>query len=168
MKRFLSVALFALVSIGGSAGAATLNVSNVGEWDYDFYTQIGTFNDLQAELETQPWWENGLVMQRFRRALGGDLGFPNYWCNAISTNTCGTGAPIFAYLELDLDRFLAQITSLRGFHQQGLRDDVEYTFALVTVNSFIPAVPLPATLPLLAVGLGGLGLIGQRRKKLAA
>lgn len=48
-----------------------------------------------------------------------------------------------------------------------------YVYSLVTTNESagdtitlsIPEVPLPAALPLFAAGLGGLGLLGWRRKK---
>jgi hypothetical protein len=36
------------------------------------------------------------------------------------------------------------------------------------IRGLLPAVPLPATLPLFATGLGALGLLGWRRKKAAA
>lgn len=40
---------------------------------------------------------------------------------------------------------------------------VEFSTPIITLTSF--ATPLPAALPLFASGLGGLGLLGWRRKK---
>jgi hypothetical protein len=38
---------------------------------------------------------------------------------------------------------------------------------LTLVYDYTPTTPLPATLPLLATGIGGLGLLGWRRKRKA-
>ena len=42
------------------------------------------------------------------------------------------------------------------------------TFPSGEIRGYLPAVPLPSTLPLFATGLAGLGLLGWRRKKKAA
>ena len=42
------------------------------------------------------------------------------------------------------------------------------TFPSGEIRGYLPAVPLPSTLPLFATGLGALGLLGWRRKKKAA
>ena len=59
-----------------------------------------------------------------------------------------------------------EITQITGINNLG---DISgfYTDANGTFHSFFaaPATPLPATLPLFATGLGGLGLLGWRRKR---
>jgi PEP-CTERM motif len=50
-------------------------------------------------------------------------------------------------------------TQLFGIQSDELSGSVTYDYT--------PATPLPATLPLFATGLGGLGLLGWRRKRKA-
>ena len=45
---------------------------------------------------------------------------------------------------------------------------INQDYAFSNVGSFLVATPLPAALPLFATGLGGLGLLGWRRKRKSA
>lgn len=149
----------ALFWIPNIASAATINdPTGVGIYDFDFYFKTDTFNALQSELQSQVWWWTGnsvaYPLGEFKTALGSSQGYPNNWCNAINTNSCGTSAPLFATGIVDSSRFLATVTS----GQQGLGRDNVYTFAFATVNSFIPPVPLPAALPLMLMGIFGIGI----------
>jgi hypothetical protein len=56
------------------------------------------------------------------------------------------------------------------FNISGQNDSVTYScceYVVFTAASTTGATPLPATLPLFATGLGGLGLLGWRRKRKA-
>jgi hypothetical protein len=76
-----------ITTLSPTAQAATFTVN--GRL-YDITTVHGSFNDLQSQLQTTPWWGNPGLASQFANTVLGSLGFPNQ----AGSNIVG---PTFAY-----------------------------------------------------------------------
>lgn len=148
----------------GVGNAATVDVTVDGkEWRVG--TVVGTFLELRSSLEAQVWWDNPQLADNFAKAVGGGL-------------TTADSGPIFAY-----DSFVfgdSAPTGQRGiefvfgfffFCIEGLPcsssvsqsfPDAQLTYA---VADEINVIPLPAGLPLLLAGIGGLAALRIRKSR---
>jgi hypothetical protein len=114
---------------------------------------------------------NGGDYEDFDIAAFGDNGSDTFefllkrCCNDLSNGTVGIGKNAIA-------RFTSNAFDFSGFDPLSFfaanLDDEDFfdastSFTVTSLESTLPAVPLPASLPLLLVGLGGLAHFGRRR-----
>jgi len=163
MKKTLMAALIAAGGIlaASSAHAATVDVS-VGGMNWKVSTIDGVFGDLLSTLDDQAWWGDGTLAGDFAEAVGFSLGG-----NVYSPTLVG---PAFAYTNGSTTVFdacalfsgatTASCGATNKFSAVN-SNPIVYTFAIAEK---ISAVPLPAGLPLLAAGIGFLGLMGRRKR----
>ena len=146
------LAALCLSFVSGAVEAVTVTV---GDTDWDVTTIEGSSLDNLALLKSQEWWGDFALAGLFGNAVDDSLGYPN--------ETVGeTSGPIFAY-QADSLSVSGRTKFLRtGFIGTAVLSRSEsYVFAVADRAS---VVPLPAGLPLLFTGIGGLVLFGARRR----
>lgn len=123
-----------------------------GGTTYDITTVIGSFSDLSATLEAQPWWGDATLAENLAALVGCDFGCPG---------------PDFAYfadppagLAYEMKYPPPANPTLVGFNST----TIPYRFAIAAEVS----TPEPGTITLLFVGLLGLVLLaGVKRYRRA-
>jgi len=141
----------------GATADLTTNWAHMVNW-------LQLFNNNQA----QPFSFNSIDLadpfnETHSPALVGEVDFTFYHSNSSVTSSAVylanvTGLQHFTFNEQDLIAVSFMANSTSGGWLQF--DDME-------VNAVKTATPLPAALPLFATGLGGLGLLGWRRRRRA-
>lgn len=147
--KHLCIALIILCSVAAKADPVTVNIAgaanpaNNGNWVVD--TFYGSFEDNQALLMSQVWWDDLTLARLFGAAYVAAGGvFPNDIGSPSSTLT-----PFFAW-ELDSGYVgsHALLSHLPGKWEGQRPVGDSWVFAVAT-----RAVPEPATLGLMAIGL---------------
>ncbi len=146
VKNLICALAVALVSYGGSAGAATVTV---GTDTYEITTVSGSFEDNKTYLTGLDWWGNETLATELATAFQTPL--VNF---AFETGYFG-----FARGDVKAAEFFNE--SVTQIKYPSASSDI-YVYA---GGYKVSEVPLPAALPLLLAGIGGLGFIGRRRQK---
>ena len=153
MKKSRLLGAFCAFSLAVLATSTHAVLVDVGGTQYDIITIDGTFNALQTNIESQPWWGDINIARDAAFAVNTSLG-----TNSVNTDF----GPLFAYgkpfesvaavawlfvdpLDIDTDAFAVDPTQ-------------SVTWAVVA-----PEVPIPAAVWLFGSGL--LGLVGIARRK---
>jgi hypothetical protein len=160
------------VVLGLMAGGAQAVPITAAPWNggqtYEVTTVVGTWNDLESVLRSQPWWGwsiycgNCLNPNDLAGKSGAAFGymFPNNTGN-------GVYGPLFAYNTLGSPVSYVNFVAFRQYdyawHQNIVGLDLAYTWAVVGQSNEQSNVPLPATIALLGLGLVGIG--AARRKQ---
>jgi hypothetical protein len=157
---------------GGMALAATICMfpapSHADEFTiegttYDITTVNDSFEAIEIQLESQPWWDNSSLAAAFESAVGAALGTPNSVTQCDSLPPAPCDGPLFAYSSVPLDEtgidqfdaafYDATDQSLDTLGELG--EQTLYTFA----EASLVATPEPGTLSLLFSGLLFVGLL---------
>ena len=163
LRNALAGLALAVASVGG-AQAATVNVT-VGNTVYTLESRIGSFDELEATLVDQPWWED----QQLAVDLAQGLGFRS----ALAAPSDNRG-PYFAFdLLPDVDPLLNSPLQIVGFVDIGFeiffnpadpRTDFETAYAVATN---VAPVPLPPAAFLLLGAFGVAGVVKRRAARAA-
>jgi hypothetical protein len=166
LKAATAAVFIASVGVGN---AATVDVT-VGEAQWRIGTLTGPFNSFAATLNTQPWWGNQSLAREFAGAVRLSLGIvsgPN-----VRTPAAG---PLFAYV-LDLNPTVGSaycFSILEGtscvvqtsFVSPASSETVWATATRIAVEDPVNVIPVPAGLPLLLAGIGGLAALRMRKPR---
>ncbi len=136
--------------ISSSAQAATVN-RTVNGVNYDITTVTGTFNSLQATLQSQPWWGSSTSASQFATVVGNSLGLPNFF---------GINGPLFSFNSGRV--FGVGINTSQSFVLGSVVPSARLnSVSLAYATARATPVPTPALLP----GLLGLGAVAWRKRK---
>jgi hypothetical protein len=156
-RNLAAVALVALMAAVAPASASTqTKMVTVGGTDYTLRTVTGTFDGLAGLLMLDPWWTNttnGIPAATFSDAAG----FAGEPLNGFVGNTAFT--PFFAHTDNRAINGTVQFSCGSGCGAAILAN-VERVWA-TTAPVAMPdaAIPVPASLPLLAAALGAFGFL---------
>ena len=176
----LASAMTALMLARASASASTVDVSytvsgSPGDWTYDFTitNNIGGTNDIYAVVIPLPssdsiigspsGWGGVGTFAHLEWCYNGNCGF-------FGTTNLAPGQTLSGFLVQDTS--LSAMTSVQWtvFAEGGTytgSDNINPNNPGNPGFTGTATTPLPAALPLFATGLGGLGLLGWRRKRKA-
>ena len=148
------------------------NLPTGGDVKFMIWMQTSTTQSLVhnntvtfAASSTQSWISSGPISFNL---VAGDT----YYFGLIANNTeldIGNIYPLMFYTSNGLTALTSGNSNYTNFSSPVLSTSVGIVeLGLRLDTGTVSAVPLPATLPLFATGLGALGLLGWRRKKKAA
>lgn len=160
-RRIFKLFSAGVVAVGlsaAAASAASLRV-NVDGSVWDVSTASGTFETLSGTLSSQEWWGSSAKADAFADAVfaaiatTGQTNFPEY---AFAYRTSGSQPPFADWV--------IPCSTLIICDETGPVDGIQRSWA---VGSKVSAVPLPASVSLLLLGLAGFAGLGRRKKRAA-
>jgi hypothetical protein len=146
-------------------GTSAFAPAGAAIWDFEYSVDFGssglTENNTDANLTVLNTSNGQSLTFDPSFFLLGDATNGNGYQNAenLGFSFVGILAPSFGFDPTAVDEYIVTLS---------LADVTGAPLASVTENINAAATPLPASLPLLATGLGGLGLLGWRKKRKAA
>ncbi len=128
-----------------------------GFWYIDTYT--GTFDDAQTVLESQVWWEDEDLAEKFALALDQELGFEE----ASGWNFGPWFAHMLEVVGGDTEVVYARLLAVPGTNSTYVNTDIRSLPTESRRHATATRHPKPGTLSLVGLGLVGMGLKRGRR-----
>lgn len=152
IRAFLiGVGSAAAIMAGASAANAATFTANVNGTDYDITTVNGTYLDLSATLESQVWWGNEALAQKFAQTVGTSLPAAYAW-RWLFSSTYGIGFAVFSSFP---------------YSSFPIYDESRYNYAIATKVPAASPVSVPessGTIPTAVVALVALGVMEKAKK----
>jgi hypothetical protein len=138
VARFITPAILGCFTLVHNPAQAF--IVTVDQKEYDVKTERINYNNYQSTFISQPWWGNRTLAQQFSNSVAFNLGTISAYGN--------TSGPIFAYT---LNSSVYPVAGVAynfiygSTTQSGLGETLDFAVA-----TFIPPVPVPGPVPILA------------------